>query len=122
MALVKTIIKNSAQEVVVKWTGSGTDTLTLSSLVAAEQTLTGDVGPGAVITNVISSVGTTATCVITRNAVDVLYVHGNFVFNNENYPNIVINEKSTFDVAVNLTGAGTLILKLKKTQGYSSVF
>ena len=41
MALVKTILKATPQEVIVKWTGSGTDTLTLASLVSTGQTVTG---------------------------------------------------------------------------------
>ena len=41
MALVKTILKATPTEVIIKWTGLGADTLTLASLVSAGQTVTG---------------------------------------------------------------------------------
>jgi hypothetical protein len=118
MALVKKILKQSAQEVIVKWTGSGADTLTLASLISANQTLLGTPVPAAVITGAVASLDTAGACTVTRNAVEVLHVHDNFSIRSEEFGSF--DENATFDIAVNLATIGTLILKIKKTQGYSA--
>lgn len=119
MALVKTILKSSFQETIVKWTGSGSDTLTMASLIAASQTLTGTVDPTAVISGVVASLDTAGICTITRNAVEVLHVHDNFRLLPED-AHFTLAENSGFDIVVNLATLGTLIIKLKKMQGYSA--
>lgn len=118
MPLVKKILKISAQEAIVKWTGSGTDTLTLASLISANQTLTGAPAPTANITGVLASLDTAGVCTVTRNAVEVLHVHDNFSIRSEEFGSF--DENPSFDIAVNLATVGTLILKIKKTQGYSA--
>jgi hypothetical protein len=121
MALVKTILKISAQEAIVKWTGSGADTLTLASLLATGQTLTGLVPVSAVITGVLASIDTGANFTIVRNAVEVIHAHDSFAFQSEDFLHAVIGEQQGFDIAVNLAAAGTLIIKVKKMQGYSAL-
>lgn len=121
MALSKKILKNSAQEAIVKWTGSGADTLTLASLVAANQTLTGTVAPTTVITGVIASLDTAGVCTVTRNGEEVLHVHDNFKFDSEDFLHSVFDENSGSDIVVNLATTGTLIIKVKKIHGYSAV-
>ena len=118
MPLLKKIVKNDPREVIVKWTGTGTDTLTLASLVSPGQTLTGIVGPGVNIVGMTSSVGT-GTVTVTRNAEVALLVYGYFEFQTDGIIQAVINENSKFDIVVALSTAGTLILRLRKSQGYS---
>lgn len=120
MPLLKKIVKNDPREVIVKWTGDGTDTLTLASLVSPGQTLTGIVGPGANIVGMSASVGA-GTVTVTRNAEVALLVHDDFEFQTDGIIQAVINENSTFDIAVTLSTPGTLILRLRKSQGYSDV-
>lgn len=121
MALVKTILKLSAQEAIVKWTGSGTDTLTLASLVGSNQAITGVVVAAAVITGVNASLDAAGICTIVRNSVEVLHIHDNYTFDSENFLHTVLSENSGSDIVVNLATLGTLIIKVKKMQGYSAV-
>jgi hypothetical protein len=119
MALNKTIIKADPREVIVKWVGSGTDTLTLASLVSTGQTLTGTVVPTVDILAVSTSISAAGECTITRNGQDVLKVHDNYEFQTDGIITAVLKENSSHDIAVNLAAAGTLIMRLRKTQGYS---
>ena len=121
MALLKKIIKNDPREVIVKWTGSGTDTLTLASLVGTGQTLTGTVAPTANILGVQASIDAAGTCTITRNSEETLHVHDNFEFQTDGIIQAVLDENSKYDIVVNLSTAGTLIIRLKKMQGYSGI-
>lgn len=119
MALVKTIVENSGREFVVKWTGFGSDTLTLASLVSANQTLSGSSAPSAAVASVIASIDGSGVCTVTRNAVEVLHVHDNFQIKSEEFG--TFNENAGSDIVVNLASAGTLILKIKKLNGYSDI-
>lgn len=121
MPLVKKIIKVDPREVIVKWVGTGTDTLTLGSLVSTGQTLTGTVVPAVTIVGVSASVDGTGTCIITRNGEETLHVHDNFEFQTDGIIQAVLSENSTFDIGVNISTAGTLIMRVKKTQGYSII-
>ena len=107
-------MKNDYREVVVKWTGSGSDTLTLASLIATGQTVT--TNPAAAI--VAASVSTAGACTLTRNAQVALSTIGQF---NYFYDDIhgMIDENSTADIAVNLASEGTVIIRVRKTQGYT---
>lgn len=119
MPLLKKILKNDRRDIIVKWTGSGTDTLTLASLTAANQTLTGTVVPAANIIGMSSSVSGAGDCTVTRNSQVTFHVHDNFEFQSDGVIQAVVDENSTFDIGVSLANTGTLILKLRKTQGYS---
>jgi hypothetical protein len=121
MALVKTILKISAQEAIIKWTGSGTDTLTLASLITTGQTLVGSPAPAVVITGVKASIDTAANFTIVRNAVEVLHAHDNFTYQAEDFLHAVLGEQSGSDIVVTLAAAGTLIVKIKKMSGYSAL-
>jgi hypothetical protein len=121
MALVKTILKMSPQEAIIKWTGSGTDTLTLASLVATGQTLLGTPVASVHITGVKASIDTAANCTIVRNAVEVLHIHDNFTFQSEDFLHSVLAEQPSSDIVVTLAAAGTLIIKVKKIHGYSAM-
>lgn len=120
MALLKKIIKNDYREVIVKWTGSGTDTLTLASLVATSQTLLGTPVPMVDILAVAASISGVGEGTITRNSQVALQIHDNFEFQTDGIISAVLDENSSFDIVVNLTTAGTLILRLKKIAGYSA--
>lgn len=120
MPLLKKILKNDPREVIVKWTGSGTDTLTLASLVADGQTLVGSPVPAVNIIAMSSSQSAGGACIITRNAEAALHVHDNFDFQTDGIIQSVINENSTYDINVSLANTGTLILRVKKMQGYSN--
>lgn len=119
MALLKKIIKNDQRETVVKWVGSGTDTLTLASLVTTNQTVTGT--KVVHIIGVLASVDGSGTCIITRNSEETLHVHDNFEFQTDGIIQAVLNENGTYDIVVTLSTTGTLILRLKKVQGYSEL-
>lgn len=120
MALLKKIIKADQREVIVKWTGSGTDTLTLAALLSTGQTLTG-VTPVVNILAVSSSIDSTGVGTITRNGEITLYIHDNFEFQTDGIIQSVLDENSTSDIIVNLTTPSTLLIRLKKMQGYSII-
>jgi hypothetical protein len=121
MALLKKILKNDPRDVIVKWTGNGADTLTLASLVSAGQTVTGTVPAGVHIVAVSSSVSGGGDCTITRNGEVTLHTHDNFEFQTDGIIQAVLSENQGSDIAVNLANTGTLILKLRKIQGYSEI-
>lgn len=118
MALLKKIVKADQREVIVKWTGTGSDTLTLASLVSTGQTLTGEI-PVVNILAISSSIDATGVGSITRNSEVVMYIHDNFEFQTDGIIQAVLNENNASDIVVNLTTAGTLLIRLKKMQGYS---
>ena len=78
MPLIKKILKNDQREVILKWTGSGSEVVTLASLVSTGQTVTGI--PAVHILAVGTSQSSTGVAAITRNAEVVLSMHGNFEF------------------------------------------
>ena len=119
MALLKKIIKNDYREVIVKWTGSGSETLTLASLVATNQTLLGTPVPAVNIIAMSASISGAGEGSITRNAQVALQIHDNFEFQTDGIISAVLDENHSFDIVVNMTTNGTIILRLKKVQGYS---
>jgi len=121
MSLLKKILKHSSREVIVKWTGTGSDVLTLASLVAVGQTLTSVLSPCVDIIAVSSSVEPGGTFVLTRNLEVALSVYNNFEMSPYNANSVMLTENSGFDINVALSANGTVILKLRKTQGYSDV-
>jgi hypothetical protein len=116
MPLLKKIIKSDPREVVVKWTGSGTDTLTLASLIATNQTVTGT--PSVTIDDV--SCTNSGATTVTRNAEVTLQINGNYEYNMNGIYHGTLNENSTFDIAISMVAVGTLILRLRKLGGYSN--
>lgn len=121
MPLLKKIIKSDPREVIVKWTGTGTDTLTLASLISNGQTTLSDPVPAVFILGVMSSIAANGACTITRNSEDVLHVHDNFDFQTDGVIQAVLNENSASDILVNLANSGTLILRVKKMAGYTGI-
>lgn len=119
MALIKKIIKNDNREVIVKWTGSGTDTLTLASLVSTDQTLTGVLTPGVVIIGV--SVSGSGVSTVTRNGQVALQINDSFEFQTDGVIQAVLDENIGSDIVVNMVALGTMILRVKKMQGYTGV-
>jgi len=117
MALLKKIIKVDPIEVVVKWTGSGSDTLTLASLISTGQTVTGTIG--VEIVAISTSNADTGVTTITRNSEVTMSINGNYEYYFEHVHG-VINENSGSDIVVNLSAIGTLIMRLRKSQGYSA--
>ena len=117
MALLKKILKNSYQEVVVKWTGSGTDTLALNTLNATGQVIEGSTQAVDIQGLSVTSSGATT---ITRNAQVAFQISGNYDFQSSGSFGVVINENSTSGIDINMAALGTIILKLRKTQGYSA--
>jgi hypothetical protein len=119
MALIKKTIKADPREVIVKWTGSGTDTLTLASLVSSGQTVTGT--PGVFILGLSTSVDGGGTCIVTRNSEETFHVHDNYEFQTDGIIQAVVNENSGSDIVVTLSTTGTAIIRVKKVQGYSGI-
>lgn len=119
MALVKTIIKSNPREVVLKWTGSGTDTVTLASLVSGAQTVTGT--PFVSILAVTVSQSASGVTKVTRNNQDVLNMTGRFQYQFENAINTVMDENGGSDIAINVLSDATLILSISKKSGYSGI-
>lgn len=121
MPLLKKILKNSPNEVIIKWTGSGSDTVGLASLVATGQTLTGDVAPAVNILSLSVSMPANSSFTVTRNGEIAIHGHESYEFQTDGIIQAVISENSTFDIVVDLGQVGTAIIKLKKTQGYSGL-
>ena len=119
MALVKKIIKSNPREFIIKWTGSGSDTLLLSTLLGTSQTISGV--PSVNILDVLINQGASSNTKITRNNQDVLSITGSFQLQSTNTPHIVFDENSGSDIIVNMGSDGTLILKVKKMAGYTGV-
>ena len=116
MALLKKIIKNDSLETIVKWTGDGTDTLTLDSLVTPSQTL---VGTRLVnILAVSTSVSAAGIATITRNSEVVLHMHDNFEFQTDGIISAVLNENNSHPIVVTLAAPGTIIVRLRKIGGF----
>lgn len=120
MALVKTILRNSQRDTIVKWVGSGSDTLTLASLVSYNQTLTSDTTTVNLLSANVSISGV-GSATITRNTVDVLNLSGNFKTNIDRALDFIMAENATYDIVVNLTTPGTLIIKVNKILGYTGI-
>lgn len=116
MALVKTILKATPQEVIVKWTGSGADTLTLASLISTGQTVTGT--PAATIDAV--SVTTSGATTVTRNTVVAFQIEGNYEYGTSPMNLGTVAEQPGSDIVVNMVALGTLILRIRKLSGYSA--
>lgn len=121
MALLKKILKNDPREVIVKWTGDGSDTLTLASLIATDQTVSGGVAPAVNILSAATSLGSAGVGTITRNSQVALNMYENFEFQTDGLIQAVLNENSTHDIVVNLSATGTLIMRVKKMQGYTGI-
>lgn len=121
MPLVKKILKNDPREVIVKWTGNGSDTITLASLVSTGQTVLGTPALGAHIIAVSSSIAGGGDCTVSRNGEIVLHIHDNYEFQTDGIIQAVLSENLTSDVVVSLANTGTLILKFRKVQGYSEI-
>lgn len=121
MSLLKKIIKSDPRETIVKWTGSGTDTLTLASLITDGQTVTGVLAPVVNILGIQTSIDGAGVCTITRNAEEVVHVHDNYEFQTDGIIQAVLTENGTSDIVVNLAATGTLILRVKKIQGYTGI-
>lgn len=119
MPLLKKIIKNDTRETIVKWTGSGTDTLTLTGLLSNGQTVTGTLQPAVVILS--ASINGTGATTITRNSQVALQIVDCFEFQTNGLVHAVLDENSTSDIVVTMAGPGTLILRVKKIQGYTGV-
>ena len=119
MALVKTIIKSNPREVVLKWTGSGTDTVTLASLVSGTQTVTGS--PFVTILAVLVSQAGSGITKVTRNSQDVLNMTGQFQFQFENSVNTIMDENGASNIVVSIATDATLILRVNKMSGYSGI-
>jgi hypothetical protein len=120
MALVKTILRNSQRDTIVKWVGSGTDTLTLASLVSYNQTLTSDTATANLLSASVSVSGS-GIATVTRNNVDVLNLSGNFKTNIDRALDYIMSENASSDIVVNLTTPGTLIIKVNKILGYTGI-
>lgn len=117
MPLIKKILKNDQREVILKWTGSGSEVLTLASLVSTGQTVTGI--PAVHILAVGTSQSSTGVAAITRNAEVVLSMHGNFEFQTDGIVAAVLDENAGANITVDMTTIGTTILRLRKVGGYS---
>lgn len=123
MAVVKTILKKTAQEAAVKVAGTdGSATISLADdLLPASQALT--VG-GTPTVNIISAHWTGAvssTITIVRNSVTVLSIPADqptqLDFEGMGFVDTISN---TSDIVVTITGTAQVYLVLRKVEGYSS--
>lgn len=114
MPLLKKIVKADHREVVVKWTGSGSDTLLLTDLVVTGQTVIGNKAVDIVAVSVSSAGATT----ITRNSEVTFALDGPFDYYFDDFHGVV-KENNQSDIVVNLATTGTLLIRLNKAQGYS---
>ena len=110
-----TVIRNTVQEAIVKITGTGPQTITLSSLVSASQTVSGT--PTVDIAAINSSTDINNKITITRNSVPIIYIWDNGVIDQPQY---VFREENTSDIVVDLgIKDSTVLLRLNKVAGYS---
>jgi hypothetical protein len=120
MPLLRKIVYNNPLKTVVKWTGSGTDTLNISTDILdadRSQTVIGGETPKVNIMSVFSSTNTTGEVKVTRNAQDVVDLFGVCSLPNQS-STYVFDENNTSNIAVSLSQNGTLILELRKLSGY----
>jgi hypothetical protein len=117
MAITKTIIQSSGRETTIKLVGSGTETITLASLVHGSQTVTGV--PAVSIMGVLSSNSSVAT--ISRNGSQVLHMHGSFEYQTDGLSQSTLSENASNDIVADLQQTGTLIIRVRKLSGYSEV-
>lgn len=123
MAVVKTVIKNTNQEAVVKISGSAAaETIDLQTdILAATQALDG----ATQTVNIVSAIATGSlgsNILVTRNSVNVL------AFAPENGSKLQLNDtgfvdtqENTSDITVTISGAeAQLYLVLRKASGYAT--
>lgn len=121
MAVTKTIIKNTHQEVIVKVAGTaGSATIALATdLLTANQALDGATQTVEITGVMVTGLLTNATTV-TRNGVNILTFAGEnsstFDFQGQGFKDAV---EATKDIVVSMAGAeGQIYLKLRKSAGY----
>ena len=124
MAIVKTILKKTHQEAIVKVAGAGaTGTIDLSAdIVAVGQALDGDTQKVA-ITGVTWTGASGGIVTITRNSVIIMTLQadaaGTLEFGGQSM--IPDNIQETYDIAVAVSGAqAECWLKLRKISGYKT--
>ena len=127
MALVKTILKNDYRETIIKFVGTGTDTIVLNTLGQPE-----DPNPqypnGTPFDVVILSISITQAdndhTDITRNGQTVIHAHGNWDFQTDGIITAVLKENSGSDIVVNATqnNTCTIIIRLKKLSGFTAPY
>lgn len=118
MAIVKTVLKKTRTEAVIKFVGAGTIAVTLAELALADETLTTvPITPLVNIHQARWTGGVADTAVVTRNAIDVLRLtaSGDWEFNG-----YTVGEQNDKDFSVTLSANTTLILSLRKVGGYAA--
>lgn len=123
MAIVKTIVNNTMLKTTVKLVGNGIETISLASLVATNS------GEGVQVvsgTPKVSIIGISLTShdsgngtKITRNGIDVMEMHGNYEMPEDAIYSCKLTENSDSDIVVNIGSSGTIILVLRKEEGYT---
>lgn len=121
MAFSKKILKNDHREVIIKFVGTGSETITLSSLVSpGRQTVTGT--PKVHIVSLSVSIATDQEFLITRNGEETFHIHGDYDFQSDGIVHAVANENETSDIVISTVSTGTIIIRLRKVDGYSAPF
>jgi len=120
MALSKNVVQVTPREVIIKYVGSGTDTIDLTTLTSINQTVDGT--PFVAIIGITTSLPNAASMVLTRNSVEVFRVHESYEFQTDGIITAVVDEQGKYNIVVNITGGdGTAFLRLRKISGYSVV-
>lgn len=122
MAIVKTVVANSLHRIVFKFVGQGTTTVTLAEMVHATsgfpQSIVGT--PRASIVAASASMFDNGNPVtITRNGVDVLVLHGQYIVPEELNSTMKFSENSDQDIVVTHGGNGTSFLTFRKDEGFT---
>lgn len=128
MAIVKHILKKSSSEVVVRLTGSPSDTTTLD--IAGADFLAADQALEAGVTQLVNINGVTwdgendALITVDRGGVRILTMQGtaaaSFNFDGQDMPPLNIENDQNVVVTFGGTGVGGVFLKFRKVAGYAS--
>ena len=119
MAATKTVTKLTTTDAIVRIVATdAADAATIdlqTDLKMANETLTGD--QSVYITAVLSS--TNNSIKLARNAVTIADLYGNTQFVEAEW---ALTDQPTFDIIATFTGPGTIIMHLKKVNGYNTPF
>jgi hypothetical protein len=117
-ALVQTVLKNTHTETVIKITGTGTASIPLASLAFGDEVYTA-ANALVAVRKAYTYAPPTQETKVTRNSVDVLQLYGTTVVFDESF---VVNDQGNQDITVTTAGDGTVVLVLRKAQGYDWPF
>jgi hypothetical protein len=118
MAATKTVLRLTNNSAIVRIVATAaSDTATISLATDLKMTNETQSSPTATIPAVFYSTGSNVT--LTRNSVVVGNFYGNGEFED---PEMCLVDQASSDIVVTFAAAGTAIVKIRKTSGYTSPF